>query len=523
MGFESFPGLNNEIEKPSDSENDLESENKLSFNREELERVLGEKEFKPEDLIGLFEKDFKNEFEKGVGTREGYTLKEHTLMVMGQFEKYFKDKELPTGMDHNLFRVIMAVHDIGKPRAAEMRAKHLQHEYTREIIKPVLEELKFNEEEINLALGLVSGDPIGNSLMTGRNDRSVDQLKKMSQEAGIPIGDFLELVKVFYQVDAGSYTEDSGGKKSLDDLFRFDPENNAMDLAEHIKPYFEKLREDIKIRLLQEELTKRKEILNDEELISVVNSVSKEAGFKEGGFENEENRPKIFYRCFRETPVVAELALKNESALRPFSYSLPGVKGDVPLAYGADKPILTRIIDVTGEWEDTGKYFGLGEDQWNEAINLNPVILRKVDDRKIKVTEIYKQVGLETSGEEEVRQITYIVDKQNTNELKESGSLDSFIDDAGFWKEIGKRAKYLEGLSENENIRKLELKYLDYFEEMFRVDENSIKDEVVKKEFEISKTEVKNFLERVRSTKEGDRNLTIEDKQMILSKLVNVS
>lgn len=39
--------------------------------------------------------------------------------------------------------------------------------------------------------------------------------------AGLPVCNFLELLLIYYQVDAGSYTEDAGGIKSLDHLFVF--------------------------------------------------------------------------------------------------------------------------------------------------------------------------------------------------------------------------------------------------------------------------------------------------------------
>lgn len=275
--------------------------------------------------------------------------------------------------------------------------------------------------------------------------------------------------------------------------------------------------------VLGEKLNLDNKSFTDGELVGLVEEVGVETELGDRIFEGDADRPKIFYRCFRNSETVQQLISKEENVIRPFSFSMPGSKGEIPLSYGGDNPVVTRIIDTTGEWEDSGKFLGQAEGQWNEAINLNPVALRKVGEKKIKISEIYNQVGREVSGDEEVLEITYVVDKNKTKELQKSGDLDVFREDVGFWKEIGRRARYLERLSDNEDMRKLELKYLDYFKAIFEVDGNLIKDEVAKKEFETSKIEIENFLERVRGVKEGDRNWSLEDKQMVLGKLSSVS
>ncbi len=275
--------------------------------------------------------------------------------------------------------------------------------------------------------------------------------------------------------------------------------------------------------VLEEKLNLDNKSFTDGELVGLVEEVGVETELGGKIFEGDKDRPKIFYRCFRNNEVVQKLISGDENIIRPFSFSMPGSKGEISLSYGGDNPVVTRIIDTTGEWEDSGKFSGQAKGQWNEAINLNPVALRKVGEKKIRVSEIYSQVGREVSGDEEVLEITYVVDKNKTKELRESGDLDVFRDDAGFWKEIGRRARYLERLSGNENMRKLELKYLDYFKAMFEVDGDLIEDETAKKEFETSKSEIENFLERVKAVKEGDRNWSLEDKQMVLEKLSSVS
>lgn len=64
-----------------------------------------------------------------------YLLERHTLLVMNQFEEYFATAELP--IQKNLFRLILALHDIGKPKAFAEGNKSRQHFHTKRILKQV--------------------------------------------------------------------------------------------------------------------------------------------------------------------------------------------------------------------------------------------------------------------------------------------------------------------------------------------------------------------------------------------------
>src|SRR3989344_8801894 len=89
-------------EQKSPEQNTPSVEQKLSFARKDLDNVLNQKSFQPENLVGIFEKDFGADYEADAGVWEGYSIKEHTLMVMNQYEKYFGDKPLPANMDRGL-------------------------------------------------------------------------------------------------------------------------------------------------------------------------------------------------------------------------------------------------------------------------------------------------------------------------------------------------------------------------------------------------------------------------------------
>jgi len=162
---------------------------------------------------------------------------------MKQFEKYFSDKNLPSGINKNIFRLILALHDIGKPEAISKGGKHLQHKYTQKHVQSLFEHLGIDEKHTNLALVLVSGDPIGKYLTSKINTEETRiAIETMANKARIPIGEFFELLCTYYKLDAGSYTENAGGFKSLDDLFNFDKENHNLNFAHHVQDKIDQLR-----------------------------------------------------------------------------------------------------------------------------------------------------------------------------------------------------------------------------------------------------------------------------------------
>lgn len=202
------------------------------------------KDYTPENLIEQLEKrrDIGGEYRKGVGVWEGYSLKRHTLMVLGQFEKYYGDKPLPGSVDKNFFRLILALHDIGKPRAAEEGDKTGQYMYTPEIIEKVLKDFGCDEKDINLATMLLGEDFIGKCVKSGESNIIANLIRSTIRDTDVSVKDFLELLLIYYKVDAGSYTLDAGGIESLDRLFIFDHEKREIDFSNYSKPQIEKLK-----------------------------------------------------------------------------------------------------------------------------------------------------------------------------------------------------------------------------------------------------------------------------------------
>jgi hypothetical protein len=225
---------------------------KLPFKKDDLERVFNSGDFKVDNIISLFEEDpfWRDYFQNDTGVSEGYTLKQHTLMVLGQFEKYFSAKELPSCVDHNFFRVVLALHDIGKPQAIQLENdKSKQHNYSAPLANSILERLGYGYKERKIAASLLSGDPLGEYIIGNKHlHEAANDISDMANGAEVPVKDFLEILTIYYQVDAGSYTADAGGLPSLDSNFVFDPANKELRFSENNR---------IKMEELEKELSRR--------------------------------------------------------------------------------------------------------------------------------------------------------------------------------------------------------------------------------------------------------------------------
>ncbi len=215
---------------------------KKSFTRAGLDNALREDIYSPSGLVGFFERKHAAEFAADAGVWEGYTLRQHTIMVLSQFEKYFSDKPLPGNMDKDFFRVILALHDIGKPEAIQNEGKHFQHKYTTPKMTATLDELGYSEKEKKIAIAIMNGDSLGRANKTGEIEKNAASILGAAQEAETDAGEFFDLVSIYYKCDAGSYTKDAEGKESLDHLFEFDHEQKQLRFAPAINETMQALR-----------------------------------------------------------------------------------------------------------------------------------------------------------------------------------------------------------------------------------------------------------------------------------------
>lgn len=212
----------------------------IQFTKKELDNVLYDEDFTPEKLIGFLSIELGEIYNADAGVWEGYTIGEHTIMVMRQFERYFSDKQLPNNIDRGIFRLMLALHDVGKAEAIANGNKDDQHKYTVDIIEEIFDALLLSNKDI--ATTLIGADYLGRYIR-GRTEiqETIEAIKCSAKRTDMGTQDFFELLTIFYRCDAGSYTEDSGGLKSLDHLFIFDREKPILSFAPDVLVKIQKL------------------------------------------------------------------------------------------------------------------------------------------------------------------------------------------------------------------------------------------------------------------------------------------
>jgi len=147
-----------------------------------------------------------------------YVLEEHTRLVLGQFDWYFGNLDLP--MPRELFRFLLTVHDIGKPQAQKEGGLRNQHRYTARMINEMRGEIPFSNPDIDCCLAIVGGDPLG-QYMQGKAGL-VETTESIMRAAGmtvVSIQGFFKALTIYYQCDVAAYTKDAGGLPFLEKVF----------------------------------------------------------------------------------------------------------------------------------------------------------------------------------------------------------------------------------------------------------------------------------------------------------------
>lgn len=212
--------------------------NYSDLDQRRLLEVANEVDFSPKELIDLLKQvpAFYDLMMASAGISQRYTIEEHSKMVLGQLEKYFQNDKLPSRSDRGFYRILLALHDIGKPIAIQNGNKKLQHVETAPIVRKFLEFIKYDQSSVNLGTAILSGDPIGEFFQSELSEeKTVELIKNMAEIAQLEVLEFFRILKIVYMVDAGSYTLDAGGPKALDRLFVFKPKEGEMDFAEPFK------------------------------------------------------------------------------------------------------------------------------------------------------------------------------------------------------------------------------------------------------------------------------------------------
>jgi hypothetical protein len=177
-----------------------------------------------ESLIRMLKKDDHPIFVRGrvaslpslyserVGDFGGKSIEAHTLQGLAQFEKYsprFQWAELFAPPNVGLKRTIhiaYALHDIGKPLAAEMKTSHEQ--VSAEILVQVMNRMGFTKAEVDLARTLVGNDVIGKMIQGAWTPQEAfEKLVEIAKQTNLSPRDFFRLQSFFYTMDASTYSD----------------------------------------------------------------------------------------------------------------------------------------------------------------------------------------------------------------------------------------------------------------------------------------------------------------------------
>lgn len=223
-----------------------EAQNTIYFTRDY--RKLKDTIIKLEKLAEIYDKFLKEDYAIAVKEKfheifledawiwEAYSIATHTHTVITNFEKYFPEDRFPENFDREIFKLILALHDIGKPEAIANEWKDAQHEYTSHMIKEFFDEIQMDEKYKNFAVALVWVDVIWGYL---QNKISLEEVKRelelRAMNSDFDRKTFIELLTIFFRCDAGAYTSWAGQFESLDHLFDFNFNNMILDFDMNVK------------------------------------------------------------------------------------------------------------------------------------------------------------------------------------------------------------------------------------------------------------------------------------------------
>lgn len=223
-----------------------------------------------EILDALKEEPFFKALLEAPAVREGYSIEEHTYMVLQQFERYFdlqdfdnnlERETLPPQLTDNEYFVALALHDIGKGVSNDRTE---QHEHTGAILERLRGNSLLSERGQAIVEALVSADPIGQYFkdavtvpvsaeqkvvlsqaiarrepevaekyrafcqsVTLRDDREVDYLasraaktiREMAAKTDLTPLEFFDILTVYYKADALAYTVDAPRDRGRSPVF----------------------------------------------------------------------------------------------------------------------------------------------------------------------------------------------------------------------------------------------------------------------------------------------------------------
>lgn len=193
----------------------------------EYDILLCEPHYEPIQIIKALDKFriVSSQFHKSINLGKTYRLQEHVLAVLHIFELFFaKYFELN---QRNAMRLLLALHDIGKPLAIQRGSKTLQHRFTLRILKriPIT---AINHPYRSWIYEMLRDDYLGAFLKGERDiDESVEALLNCVVLLGVDKRIFFHHLSVYYQCDVASYTRITTFSRALDSVFEWNEEQTS--------------------------------------------------------------------------------------------------------------------------------------------------------------------------------------------------------------------------------------------------------------------------------------------------------
>jgi len=157
-----------------------------------------------------------------------YSIKEHTINVLNQFEKYFANHF--SEIELEVFKLFLLLHDIGKPIAHKKGNRDNQYSETIRFLSEYKQNLNISYNDFLLFKALLGTDYLG---LYMQNKISLDdtyfKIIEQSNLSKLDAKSFFYLLSVYYQCDVASYTKDAGGLRYLEYLFNYQNGNKTYD------------------------------------------------------------------------------------------------------------------------------------------------------------------------------------------------------------------------------------------------------------------------------------------------------
>src|SRR5690606_14059759 len=145
-------------------------------------------------------------------------IKDHTINVYNQFEKYFFDGFSKENKEE--FILFLLLHDIGKSISYNNGNRQNQYIDSYNEVSKYGKELDISEDSMLLYKALLNSSYLGKYMENKFPLEGIYALiKEQSEYAKLELGDFFYLLSVYYQCDIASYTKDAGGYPYLEHLF----------------------------------------------------------------------------------------------------------------------------------------------------------------------------------------------------------------------------------------------------------------------------------------------------------------